>query len=38
MNKKIKNSEMMVIPYGSHCVQLDFPEMVNLKIETFLKS
>lgn len=31
-----KDSELLVIPYGSHCTQLDFPEFVNLKIENFL--
>lgn len=37
MNELIKNSELYVVPYGSHCTQLDFPEMVNLKIQQFLK-
>ncbi|MEM7645872.1 MAG: alpha/beta hydrolase [Pseudomonadota bacterium] len=36
MNELMPNSEIYVVPYGSHCTQLDFPEMVNLKIEQFL--
>ena len=28
--------ESLVIPYGSHCTQLDFPDFVNLRIEKFL--
>jgi pimeloyl-ACP methyl ester carboxylesterase len=36
MNELIKGSELYIIPYGSHCTQLDFPEMVNLKIQNFL--
>lgn len=37
MNELIPNSELYVVPYGSHCTQLDFPEMVNLKIQQFIK-
>lgn len=37
MNELIPNSELYIIPYGSHCTQLDFPEMVNLKIQQFIK-
>ena len=29
--------ELYPIPYGSHCTQLDFPEMVNLKIQNFME-
>ena len=36
MHDLITGSELMKIPYGSHCSQLDFPEFVNLKIENFL--
>jgi pimeloyl-ACP methyl ester carboxylesterase len=36
MHHKIKNSELQIIPYGSHCSQLDMPDFVNLKIEAFL--
>ncbi|MFS4458953.1 alpha/beta fold hydrolase [Bdellovibrio sp. HCB2-146] len=35
--EKIKNSQFVLVPYGSHCTQLDFPDYVNLKIENFLK-
>jgi pimeloyl-ACP methyl ester carboxylesterase len=37
LHKKIKGSELTVVPYGSHCTQLDLPDFVNLKIEKFLK-
>ncbi|OFZ28514.1 MAG: alpha/beta hydrolase [Bdellovibrionales bacterium RIFCSPHIGHO2_01_FULL_40_29] len=37
MNHLIHGSELMKIPYGSHCSQLDFPEFVNLKISEFLR-
>lgn len=33
----IEHSEYVLVPYGSHCTQLDFPDFVNLKIEQFLK-
>lgn len=36
MHELIPNSELCVVPYGSHCTQLDFPEMVNLKIQQFI--
>ena len=36
MHQAIQGSELMKIPYGSHCSQLDFPEFVNLKIDSFL--
>lgn len=35
-HEKIHGSEFVVIPYGSHCTQLDFPDYVNLKIKDFL--
>lgn len=35
MHRKIKGSEFLLVPYGSHCTQLDMPELVNLKIEQF---
>lgn len=38
LTNKIKNSEFVNIPYGSHCTQLDFPDYVNLKVEKFLNS
>ena len=36
LHEKIKGSEYVSIPYGSHCCQLDFPDYVNLKIKDFL--
>lgn len=33
----IRGSEFFMVPYGSHCTQLDMPELVNLKIERFLR-
>jgi pimeloyl-ACP methyl ester carboxylesterase len=36
-HEKIKGSEYVLVPYGSHCTQLDFPEYLNTKIENFLK-
>lgn len=35
MHNEIPHSEFLLVPYGSHCTQLDFPEFVNLKIEKF---
>jgi pimeloyl-ACP methyl ester carboxylesterase len=37
MNRRIKNSELLRVPYGSHCTQLDLPDFVNLRIERFLE-
>lgn len=37
MKDLIPNSEFALVPYGSHCTQLDFPEYTNLKIEKFLE-
>jgi pimeloyl-ACP methyl ester carboxylesterase len=34
---KIAGSEFVLVPYGSHCTQLDFPDYINIKIEEFLK-
>lgn len=36
MHKKIKGSQFLRVPYGSHCTQLDLPDFVNLRIEKFL--
>lgn len=36
MHEKIKNSQFLGVPYGSHCTQLDLPDFVNLRIEKFL--
>ncbi|MCB0343361.1 MAG: alpha/beta hydrolase [Pseudobdellovibrionaceae bacterium] len=38
MHVKIRNSQFLMVPYGSHCTQLDMPEYVNLRIEKFLKA
>ncbi|UOF00370.1 alpha/beta fold hydrolase [Bdellovibrio reynosensis] len=35
--EKIKNSEFVLVPYGSHCTQLDFPDYTNLKMENFFE-
>lgn len=37
MHHLIKGSELFTVPYGSHCTQLDMPELVNLKCERFLQ-
>jgi len=37
MHELIASSELYPVPYGSHCTQLDFPEMVNLKIQHFIE-
>lgn len=34
---KIAGSEFVLVPYGSHCTQLDFPDYINMKMEAFLK-
>ena len=36
MKRFIPNSELTLVPYGSHCCQLDFPDFVNIRIEKFL--
>jgi pimeloyl-ACP methyl ester carboxylesterase len=33
----IRGSDFFMVPYGSHCAQLDMPDLVNLKIDQFLK-
>jgi pimeloyl-ACP methyl ester carboxylesterase len=38
LHKKIKGSEYLVVPHGTHCTQLDMPDFVNLKIEKFFKA
>ncbi len=38
LHQSIRGSEFFMVPYGSHCTQLDMPELVNLKIERFLKN
>jgi pimeloyl-ACP methyl ester carboxylesterase len=38
MHQLIPNSQLEVIRHGSHCPQMDLPDLVNLKIEKFLNS
>lgn len=33
---QIHGAEYVLVPYGSHCCQLDFPEFMNLKLRDFL--
>jgi len=35
--EQIYHAEFLLVPYGSHCCQLDFPEFVNLKMLEFFK-
>lgn len=37
LHTKIRGSEYIVVPHGTHCTQLDMPDFVNLKIEKFLR-
>ena len=36
MHQLIPNSQLQVIHHGSHCPQMDLPDLVNLNIERFL--
>lgn len=36
LHKKIKGSELFIVPHGTHCSQLDMPDFVNMKIRNFL--
>jgi pimeloyl-ACP methyl ester carboxylesterase len=38
LHQLIPGSQLEVIKHGSHCPQMDLPDLVNLKIEKFLKS
>jgi len=38
IHQLIRGSDFFMVPYGSHCTQLDMPELVNLKLERFLRS
>ncbi len=38
IHEQIAGSKFVLIPYGSHCCQLDFPDFINLKLAEFLKS
>ncbi len=35
--ENVQRPEVLHVPYGSHCTQLDFPEFVNLRMEKFYK-
>ena len=37
IHEKIKGSELLMVPMGSHCTQLDMPDLVNLRMEKFLE-
>lgn len=37
IHQLIPNSQMELIRHGSHCSQMDLPDLVNLKIEKFLQ-
>jgi non-heme chloroperoxidase len=37
MHQLIPNSTLEIIRHGSHCPQMDLPDLVNLKIEKFLE-
>ena len=36
MHENISGSQLLMVPYGSHCTQLDMPDFVNLRIDKFL--
>ena len=37
MHELIQGSQITLMPYGTHCTQLDLGEYVNLRLEKFLK-
>lgn len=37
LKQLISGSELAIVPYGSHCCQLDFPDYVNLKTENHMR-
>lgn len=37
MNDRIPNSEMMILPGGSHAALVEQPEVINLRIEKFVR-
>lgn len=37
LHEAIRGSELVTVPYGSHCTQLDFPDYINLKLEDFIE-
>jgi pimeloyl-ACP methyl ester carboxylesterase len=36
LHQLIPGSQLEIIPNGSHCIQLDLPELINRKLERFL--
>lgn len=37
MHQLIPNSRLEIVRHGSHCTQMDLPELVNMKIERWLR-
>ena len=37
LHRDIPNSDLQIVPMGTHCSQLDMPDLVNLSIEKFLR-
>lgn len=37
IHKRLKDSQFLMVPYGTHCTQLDMPDLVNLRITRFLQ-
>jgi pimeloyl-ACP methyl ester carboxylesterase len=37
MVRKVPGAELMVVPGGTHYVAVEYPELVNLRIEKFLR-
>ena len=37
MHRAVKNSQFLMVPYGTHCAQLDMPDFVNHRIDKFLR-
>ncbi len=35
LHRKVKNSSFLLVPMGSHCSQLDMPDLINLKMDQF---
>ena len=37
MHASAKTSKLVLVPYGSHCTQLDYPDYVNLKMDALFE-
>jgi len=37
MHREVPQSEMLVVPSGSHTAVIELPELISLRIERFLK-